>query len=98
LKPAPSSNAPGFNPFHLLKCDILVSKLAFQRVNLIPATARYGPKYSPHDVPSFYDVSGITENPEVFQMVVDFFVERYRSQGAEVGGCTQRLKAPGLKP
>lgn len=43
----------------------------------------YGPKYSPHDVPSFYDVSGITENPEVFQMVVDFFVERYRSQGAE---------------
>ena len=31
---------------------------------------------------SFYDVSGITENPEVFQLVVDFFVERYRAQGA----------------
>ena len=43
----------------------------------------YGPKYSPHDVPSFYDVSGITEDPEVFQLVVDFFVERYRSQGAD---------------
>ena len=43
----------------------------------------YGPKYSPHDVPSFYDVSGITENPEVFQMVIDFFVARYKAQGAE---------------
>jgi adenine phosphoribosyltransferase len=43
----------------------------------------YGPKHSPHDVPSFYDVSGITENPEVFRMVVDFFVQRYKAQGAE---------------
>ena len=42
----------------------------------------YGPKYSPHDVPSFYDVSGITESPEVFKAVVNLFVERYRAQGA----------------
>jgi len=41
----------------------------------------YGPKYSPHDVPSFYDVSGITEDPVVFQRVVDLFVARYRAQG-----------------
>ena len=45
----------------------------------------YGPKHSPHDVPSFYDVSGITENPEVFRMVVDFFVQRYRAQGPTQG-------------
>ena len=44
----------------------------------------YGPAHSPHDVPSFYDVSGITENPEVFQLVVDFFVERYRAQARTV--------------
>lgn len=43
----------------------------------------YGPKYSPHDVPSFYDVSGITESPEVFKAVVNLFVERYRAQGAD---------------
>ena len=45
----------------------------------------YGPKYSPHDVPSFYDVSGITEDPAVFQLVIDFFVARYRAQGPENG-------------
>ena len=41
----------------------------------------YGPKYSPHDVPSFYDVSGITEDPKAFRRVVDLFVERYRAAG-----------------
>ena len=39
----------------------------------------YGPKFSPHDVPNFYDVSGITENPEAFKLVVDTFAERYES-------------------
>ena len=29
----------------------------------------YGPKYSPHDVPSFYDISGICEDPKAFQAV-----------------------------
>ena len=37
----------------------------------------YGPKFSPHDVPNFYDVSGITENPEAFKLVIDTFAERY---------------------
>lgn len=41
----------------------------------------YGPKYSPHDVPSFYDISGITESPEAFQSVVDLLVARYRAAG-----------------
>jgi len=40
----------------------------------------YGPEFSPHDVPNFYDVSGITENPEAFKTVIDVFVERYESQ------------------
>jgi adenine phosphoribosyltransferase len=40
----------------------------------------YGPKFSPHDVPNFYDVSGITENPEAFKTVIEVFVERYESQ------------------
>ena len=39
----------------------------------------YGPKFSPHDVPNFYDVSGITENPEAFKLVIDTFAERYES-------------------
>ena len=28
---------------------------------------------------NFYDVSGITENPEAFKLVVDTFAERYES-------------------
>ena len=41
----------------------------------------YGPKYSPHDVPSFYDISGVVENPAVFKLVIDLFVERYKAAG-----------------
>jgi len=41
----------------------------------------YGPKFSPKDVPQFYDVSSITENPKCLQRVTDIFVERYRAQG-----------------
>lgn len=43
----------------------------------------YGPKFSPHDVPNFYDVSGITENPEAFKLVVDTFVGRYEQSVKE---------------
>ena len=28
----------------------------------------YGPAYSPHDVPNFYDISGITEDPKAFKV------------------------------
>jgi len=41
----------------------------------------YSPTYSPHDVPSFYDISGITEDPPAFKKVIDLFVERYRAAG-----------------
>eukprot|EP00667_Euglena_gracilis_P024104 EG_transcript_27506 len=46
----------------------------------------YGPQYSPHPVPAFYDISGITENPVAFRKVIQFFVERYRD--AADGGPT----------
>eukprot|EP01064_Diplonema_japonicum_P037455 TRINITY_DN875_c8_g1_i1.p1 TRINITY_DN875_c8_g1~~TRINITY_DN875_c8_g1_i1.p1 ORF type:complete len:269 (+),score=92.65 TRINITY_DN875_c8_g1_i1:71-808(+) len=39
----------------------------------------YAPEFSPKDVPKFYDVSGITENPVAFKNMIDLFVERYRS-------------------
>jgi adenine phosphoribosyltransferase len=40
----------------------------------------FGPKYSPHDVPNFYDVSGITENPEMFKTVIKCFIDRYKKE------------------
>lgn len=37
----------------------------------------YSSQYSPHDVPSFYDVSGLTEQPSVFQLTIDVLTARY---------------------
>lgn len=37
----------------------------------------YSAEYSPHDVPSFYDVSGLTESPAVFQRTIDVLAARY---------------------
>lgn len=41
----------------------------------------YSAEYAPHDVPAFYDVTGITEDPKAFQTVIDLLVARYRSAG-----------------
>lgn len=41
----------------------------------------FGPKFSPKDVPRFYDVSSITERPAAFQALVDVFVARYGAGG-----------------
>ena len=41
------------------------------------------PEIFPHDVPNFYDVSGICENPKAFKAVVDVFVERYEKSSSE---------------
>ena len=41
----------------------------------------YSSTFSPKDVPRFFDVSGITENPEAFQKVIDVFVARYKAAG-----------------
>jgi adenine phosphoribosyltransferase len=37
------------------------------------------PYYKFHGVPRFYDISGMTQNPEMFQLAVDVFVRRYRN-------------------
>ena len=41
----------------------------------------YSPNFSPKDVPRFYDVSSITEHPELFKKVVDSLVQRYKAMG-----------------
>jgi adenine phosphoribosyltransferase len=41
----------------------------------------YSPRFSPKDVPRFYDISSITENPDLFQRVVDCLAARYRAMG-----------------
>lgn len=48
----------------------------------------YSPKFSPKDVPAFYDLSGITENPRAFQDIMAVFIERYRAQIAAGKGPT----------
>jgi adenine phosphoribosyltransferase len=35
------------------------------------------PYYPFHGVPRFYDISGMTHNPEMFQLCIDIFVKRY---------------------
>ena len=86
----PAVKALGANHVCLDQADPRVIKIA-------KSLPWYGPAHSPHDVPSFYDVSGITENPEVFQLVVDFFVARYAAQGAE-GGRRRLRRARFLGP
>eukprot|EP00927_Polykrikos_kofoidii_P045249 TRINITY_DN3916_c0_g1_i3.p1 TRINITY_DN3916_c0_g1~~TRINITY_DN3916_c0_g1_i3.p1 ORF type:complete len:275 (+),score=44.76 TRINITY_DN3916_c0_g1_i3:78-827(+) len=51
--------------------------------NLAGSITWYGPKFSPKDVPKFFDVSSITENPACFTSVIDVFVERYTALGAK---------------
>ena len=52
----------------------------------------YGPRFSPHDVPNFYDVSGICENPKAFKAVVDVFVERYEKSSSETDKPTKNRR------
>jgi len=41
----------------------------------------YSPRFSPKDVPRFYDISSLTENPKLFQATVDALVHRYKAMG-----------------
>uniref|UniRef100_A0A7S1Q2X9 adenine phosphoribosyltransferase n=1 Tax=Neobodo designis TaxID=312471 RepID=A0A7S1Q2X9_NEODS len=41
----------------------------------------YGPKFSPKDVPRFYDISSLTENPALFKKTIDVIVARYEAMG-----------------
>ena len=38
----------------------------------------YTSSYSPHDVPRFYDITGVTEDPSTFQATIDLLVARYK--------------------
>ena len=51
------------------------------------------PYYPFHGVPRFYDISGMTHNPEVFQLCIDVFVRRYRELGID---CVAGLDARGF--
>jgi adenine phosphoribosyltransferase len=51
------------------------------------------PYYPFHGVPRFYDISGMTQNPEVFQLCIDVFVRRYKALGVD---CIAGLDARGF--
>ena len=42
------------------------------------------PYYPFHGVPLFYDISGMPQNPEVFQSCIDVFVNRYKDLDVDV--------------
>lgn len=56
-------------------------------------TASVIPYYPFHGVPRFYDISGMTHNPEIFQLAIDVFVRRYASLDVD---CIAGLDARGF--
>ena len=51
------------------------------------------PYYPFHGVPRFYDISGMVQNPEIFQLCIDIFVKRYLALGVD---CIAGLDARGF--
>lgn len=51
------------------------------------------PWYPFHGVPRFYDISGMTQDPEAFQLCIDIFVKRYASLNVD---CIAGLDARGF--
>lgn len=51
------------------------------------------PYYPFHGVPRFYDISGMTQDPEAFQLCIDVFVKRYASLDID---CIAGLDARGF--
>jgi len=45
--------------------------------------AQYLPYFPFKGIPKFYDIGGFLEKPEVFQQIVDIFVERYNEIGID---------------
>ena len=41
------------------------------------------PYYPFHGVDRFYDISGMTHNPDVFQLCIDVFVKRYADMNVD---------------
>lgn len=46
--------------------------------------AQYLPYFPFKGIPRFYDIGGFLYEPEVFQRIVDIFVERYREIGIDM--------------
>lgn len=65
-------------PHHLILNPALpFSKALVDTTNFVSSPSRPGWK-----VPRLYDVSSITEQPKLFQKVIQFYVKRYRAMGA----------------
>ena len=47
------------------------------------AIAKYLPYFPFKGIPRFYDIGGFLAEPEVFQKIVDIFVERYEAIGID---------------
>ena len=49
------------------------------------------PYYPFKGIPRFYDINGFTQRPEIFQLVIDVFVARYKEMGVtSIGGFDAR--------
>ena len=46
--------------------------------------AKYLPYFPFKGIPRFYDIGGFLYEPEIFQKIVDIFVERYRELQVDV--------------
>eukprot|EP00906_Rhabdomonas_costata_P024386 RCo035063 len=57
-------------------------------VQIAKALRWYTPRFSPHDVPAFYDIGGLTEDPLAMRACVELLVERYRPHVGQPGGPT----------
>lgn len=57
---------------------------AFCAISLNISRARVVHSVTPYfpfkGIPRFYDIGGFLKNPEIFQLVIDVFVERYKSK------------------
>ena len=53
--------------------------------------AEVTPYYKFKGIPRFYDIGGFTQRPDIFQLVVDTFVSRYKDKGiTSIGGFDAR--------
>lgn len=46
--------------------------------------AKHIPYFPFKGIPRFYDIGGFLNEPEIFQQIVDIFVDRYREIGIDV--------------
>ena len=49
--------------------------------DIAKAMTWYSPRFSPKDVPRFYDISSLTENPPLFKRIIDILCAHYKAMG-----------------